>query len=171
MPHPDPAPAPTDPGSVVLRRAVPADAAAVRELTRAAYAKWVPAIGREPLPMRADHAAAVRDHLVDLLLVDGALAAVIETVPAPPGHLLIENVAVLPAFQKQGHGSRLVAHAERLAAFLGLPEVRLYTNRDFAGNVPFYLAHGFRVDREEPFMGGITVYMSKAVPAAARSAP
>ena len=37
-----------------LRRAVADDAAAVRVLTREAYAKWVPVIGREPLPMRAD---------------------------------------------------------------------------------------------------------------------
>ncbi len=35
-----------------LRRAVADDAAAVRVLTREAYAKWVTVIGREPLPMR-----------------------------------------------------------------------------------------------------------------------
>jgi len=40
-------PAPSAEG-VRLRRAIPADAAAIRELTRAAYAKWVPVIGREP---------------------------------------------------------------------------------------------------------------------------
>ena len=37
-----------------LRQAVPADAPAIRELTRAAYAKWIPLIGREPKPMTAD---------------------------------------------------------------------------------------------------------------------
>ena len=31
-----------------LRQAVAADAADVRQLTRDAYAKWVPLIGREP---------------------------------------------------------------------------------------------------------------------------
>ena len=31
-----------------LRQAVAADAPAIRDLTRAAYAKWVPLIGREP---------------------------------------------------------------------------------------------------------------------------
>ena len=43
-----------------IRRAGEADAAAVRELTRSAYAKWVPLIGREPMPMTADYERAVR---------------------------------------------------------------------------------------------------------------
>jgi hypothetical protein len=54
-----------------LRRATPDDAAAVRALVRSAYAKWVPIIGREPVPMTADFDLAVRNHIVDLLFVDG----------------------------------------------------------------------------------------------------
>ena len=61
-----------------LRRAVPADAAAVQELTREAYAQWIPVIGREPMPMKADYHAALRDHLVDLLYAEGRLAALNE---------------------------------------------------------------------------------------------
>ena len=143
-----------------IRRAVPSDAPAIRELTRAAYAKWVPAIGREPTPMTVDYDARVRDHRIELLHVDGRLAALIELVPKA-AHLLIENVAVLPAFQGQGYGRRLLAHAETVAASLGLSAVRLYTNPLFAGNVQLYGRLGYQVDREEPFKGGVTVYMSK----------
>ena len=145
-----------------IRRATAADAAAVRDLTRSAYAKWVPVIGREPKPMAADHDAAVRDHLVDLLHVGGELAALIETIPAAD-HLLIENVAVAPAFQGRGHGRRMVAHAEALAASLGYAEMRLYTNKMFAANVLLYRRLGYQVDREEAFPGGIVVHMSKAL--------
>ena len=60
-----------------LRRATPSDAAAIRNLTRAAYAKWVPVLSREPLPMTADYDAAVGDHIVDMLHVDGKTAALI----------------------------------------------------------------------------------------------
>ena len=67
---------------VELRRALPADANAVREVTRAAYAKWVPVIGREPRPMTADYDAAVAKHRIDLAYVGGELAALIETIPA-----------------------------------------------------------------------------------------
>ena len=112
--------------------------------------------------MRADHIAALREHLVDLLYVEGQLAALIEMIPAAD-HLLIENVAVLPALQGRGLGRRLMAHAEALAVSLGLREVRLYTNKKFASNLELYRRLGYRVDCEEPFMGGTTVYISKLV--------
>lgn len=143
-----------------LLPATAADADAIRALTRDAYAKWVPVIGREPLPMRADYAAAVREHRIDLLRLDGRLVALIEMVPHPD-HLLIENVAVAPGFQGKGFGRRLLAHAEQVAASLGHGEIRLYTNQSFAGNLRLYQALGYRVDREEAFMGGLTVHMSK----------
>jgi len=82
----------------MMRRAVPDDAASVRELTRAAYAKWVEVIGREPRPMTADYDAAVRDHLVDLLYDDGRLVGLIEMRPEAD-YLLIVNVAVAPTSQ------------------------------------------------------------------------
>ncbi|MGP0058011.1 MAG: GNAT family N-acetyltransferase [Beijerinckiaceae bacterium] len=145
-----------------LRRAASADAPAIRELTRAAYAKWVPVIGREPKPMAADYTEAVREHFIDLLYVGEKLAALIETVPKSD-HLLIENVAVSPAFQGCGYGRALMAHAERLATSLGYLGTRLYTNKLFAANVQFYHTLGYRVDREEAFKGGLLVHMSKTI--------
>ena len=44
-----------------IRSARPEDAHIVRSLVRSAYAKWVPVIGREPLPIVADYDRAVRD--------------------------------------------------------------------------------------------------------------
>jgi ribosomal protein S18 acetylase RimI-like enzyme len=146
-----------------LRQAVAADAPAIRELTRAAYAKWVPLIGREPKPMGADYQAALRDHRFDLLYCEGTLAALIETI-LEPDHLLIENLAVLPAYQGRGLGRRLMAHVEKLAASQGFGEVRLYTNKLFAENVAFYAGLGYRLFKEEEWPGrGIAVHMSKAL--------
>jgi GNAT superfamily N-acetyltransferase len=150
----------TFPERAHIRRARPADAAAVRDLTRSAYAKWVPLIGREPVPMAADHERAVREHMVDLLFIGAGLVGLIETV-READHLLIENVAVSPPYQGRGYGRRLLAHAERLAASLGLPELRLYTNERFSANVELYGRLGYTVDREEPFMGGFKIHMSK----------
>jgi ribosomal protein S18 acetylase RimI-like enzyme len=149
-----------------LRRAVPSDASAIRVLTRAAYAKWVPLIGREPKPMVADYAVAVRDHRIDLLQVAGELAALVETV-AEPGCLLIVNVAVAPEFQGRGHGSGLIAHAERLAMALDHVETRLYTNALFTENIGLYQRLGYRIDREEAFKGGRLVHMRKSLSASA----
>lgn len=71
-----------------LRRATPADAAVVRDLTRSAYAKWVPVIGRKPRPMTADYDTAVRDHIVDMLCLGGKTVALIE-MRLEADHLLI----------------------------------------------------------------------------------
>jgi GNAT superfamily N-acetyltransferase len=147
---------------LVLRRAGPADAAAVRELTRQAYAEWLPVVGREPTPVTADYDRIVRQDPVDLLLRDGELVALAWMV-LHPDHLLLESLAVAPAHQGRGYGRRLLAHAERLAAGRGLPQVRLYTNRLFAANVALYLSAGYAIDGEEPFWGGVKVHMSKRV--------
>ena len=159
--HPDPSQTAIDAGHTTVRRATAADAVGVRELTRAAYAKWVPLLGREPRPMTADYDAAVRDHLVDLLRVDGEAAALIE-MARTADHLLIVNVAVAPAHQGRGYGRALMAHAEEVARSLGLGEVRLYTNALFAENLQLYSRLGYRVYREEeqPQLGR-TVHMSK----------
>jgi N-acetylglutamate synthase-like GNAT family acetyltransferase len=87
--------------SIELRQATPSDAAAIRHLTRQAYAKWVPLIGRELKPMTADYEIAVQRHRFDLLSSEGVLAALIETVDEGD-QLLIENLAVAPTFQRQG---------------------------------------------------------------------
>jgi ribosomal protein S18 acetylase RimI-like enzyme len=129
----------------------------------------VPLIGREPKPMMADYDAAIRHHRIDLLYLEGELAALIETIPEPD-HLLIENIAVSPAYQGRGLGRRLVAHAEELAASHGHAEIRLYTNKMFTQNVSLYEMLGYRIEREEAFAGGgVIVHMSKRVRAADQS--
>jgi ribosomal protein S18 acetylase RimI-like enzyme len=147
---------------MVIRPADPADAQSVRDLVRAAYAKWVPLIGREPLPMTADYERAIREHEVNLLHADGRLVALIEMIPRGD-HLFIENVAVLPEHQGQGYGRLLLAEAERIASSRGLPEIRLLTNGAFKPNIALYAAIGYRIDREQAFMGGTAVFMSKKI--------
>ena len=144
-----------------LRRAGPGDAVAIRELSRAAYAKWVPLIGREPLPMTADYVQAVRNHIIDLHEQGSELLGLIEMVPAPD-HLLIENVAVRPDQQGKGLGDALLHHAESVAVSLSLMQIRLYTNAAFASNVAFYAKRGFKeYQRETVSPGRTAVFMRK----------
>ena len=146
--------------SILFRPAEPADAAAIRDIVRAAYAKWVPVIGREPLPMRADYDNAVAEHPFDLAVEDGGIVGMIETMLADD-HLWIENVCVSPQAQGRGIGRLLLDLAERKAIEAGRAELRLLTNGAFEANVSFYKRHGYTIDHEEPFMNGVTVYMSK----------
>ena len=143
-----------------LRSATKDDVSAIRALTRDAYAKWVPLIGREPLPMTADYALAVRTHHFDLLEREGRLAALIQTI-LHPDHLWIENLAVSPTHHGQGLGRRMLGQAEHVARTLGHTEIKLLTNQAFTGNVDFYRRAGFAIEREEPFRGGITIHFRK----------
>jgi ribosomal protein S18 acetylase RimI-like enzyme len=148
---------------LIFRRAGENDAETVRTLTHAAYAKWVPVIGRRPKPMNVDYEHAVRAHVIELAYLDGELAGVIEIVPAAD-HLLLENIAVVPAQQRMGLGHRLMAHVEAMARARGLPQVRLYTNKAFTSNLDFYQKLGYTLEREEPVKGGgFIVHFAKSV--------
>ena len=147
---------------LAIRRAGPDDAAAVRALTRAAYTRWVPLIGREPWPMTADYDHGVRAHRIDLLVDGTALTALVELVDEDDV-LLIENLAVDPARQGRGHGATLLRHAEAVASAAGRRTLRLYTNAHFVENLRFYIRHGFTVTREEPIADGTVIHMAKPI--------
>lgn len=146
--------------TIELRPAEPWEAAAIKGIVRAAYAKWIPVIGREPLPMQADCQQALRDHLFDVVVENGRIVGLIETIKRGD-HIWIENVAVIPEAQGRGIGRRLLARAERQAIAAGCFEARLLTNGAFEANVSLYSRLGYTVDRQEEFMNGTTVYMSK----------
>jgi GNAT superfamily N-acetyltransferase len=154
----------TPAASLEIRPATLEDAASIRDLTRAAYAKWVALIGREPLPMQADYDRAVREHAIELLIESGALVGLIETIPRSD-HLWIENVAVAPDRQRKGYGRLLLTQAEKCAAEAVLGELRLMTNAAFAANIALYTKLGYAVVGSEPFRGGTAVTMMKRVDA------
>lgn len=144
----------------LIRTALPHEASAIRDVVRAAYAKWVPVLGREPRPMQADYDAALKLRRFDLIELDGQIVALIETEPRD-GHYWIENVAVVPAARGRGYGKRLLAHAEDLARDAGLPEIRLLTHGKMTDNRRLYVSIGYTEDLEEPYGDGTVVYLSK----------
>ena len=148
------------PQGLYIRRGAAGDVDLIRSFTRAAYAKWIPLIGREPLPMAADYETALRQHRFDLFYKDGVLAALIETITRDD-HLHIQNLCVSPKFQRLGLGSQLLNYAQEMAKQKNLPALRLDTNKNFTGNVDLYLRHGFSIAWEKPVDGGVHVHMVK----------
>jgi ribosomal protein S18 acetylase RimI-like enzyme len=125
-----------------IRPAEPGDAAAVRDLVRAAYASYVERIGKEPAPMLEDYAALIRAGEVWVLAEGGEVLGVLVIRPAED-HMFLGNVAVAPGHQGRGLGHELVTFAEGQAAAYGLPEVRLYTNEKMHENLAVYARLGF----------------------------
>jgi GNAT superfamily N-acetyltransferase len=149
---------------VTLRRARPEEEAALRDLVRAAYAHYVPRIGREPMPMTDDYQARIAAGEAWLLLRDadqaliGALVLVDE-----PDALLLDNVAILQQEQGKGHGRALISFAEQEAVRRGYRSLRLFTNVKMTENMALYARLGFVETHRAGEHGFRRVFMEKQV--------
>jgi ribosomal protein S18 acetylase RimI-like enzyme len=142
----------------------PDEIALLTRLQRAAYAPWLPVLGLEPLPYRADYAALLADHEAWFARRPdgeeiGALILGVE-----PDQLLIWSVAVSAQAAGQGIGQALLRFSEAEAVRRGLGRVRLYTNALMARNIALYLKAGYvETGRETTPDGRHVVHMAKAV--------
>lgn len=144
--------------SDAIRPATPEDAAAVAALTDAAYAKYVPRIGRPPMPMTFDYARVIADHPVWVIDSADGLEAILYLIPRAD-HLMIESVAVRPDAQGRGVGRRLMAFAHAEARRRRIPEIRLYTHERMTENIAFYERLGYRAAERRQEAGFARVYM------------
>jgi ribosomal protein S18 acetylase RimI-like enzyme len=112
--------------------------------------------------MDDDYAARVGDGRVWVADAGGEVAGLIVLIPHDD-HLLVENVAVEPARQGQGIGRALLDFAERRAAELGIPELRLYTHVKMTENQALYVRLGYREVERRTENGFERVFMSKPV--------
>jgi len=143
---------------VTPRWALPEEAPRLAEIARAAYAPYVPLIGREPPPMLQDFPA---DIAAGHVLVMGRPAQGYAVSRAVPQGWLLENVAVAPDAQGSGIGRALIAAVEDLARHAGQTRVVLYTNAAMTGNLALYPALGYREVERRIEHGLNRVYFEK----------
>jgi ribosomal protein S18 acetylase RimI-like enzyme len=126
----------------MIRLAQAEDVARIRQIARAAYARYVTRIGREPAPMVVDYHAAVRVGRIVVLEVKGNVVGYLVAWPEDDAYF-IENIGIDPHLQGKGWGRRLMDHAATEAAHLGLSALRLYTNAAMTENLSMYAHLGF----------------------------
>jgi GNAT superfamily N-acetyltransferase len=144
------------------RPARPDEAPALRDLVRAAYAKYVPRLGREPAPMLDDYAARIEAGQAWVLAEGGALVGAL-ILEDEPDALLLYNIAVAPAAQGAGVGRRLIRFTEAEARRRGHALLRLYTNEKMVENVAMYPRLGFTETHRGSEAGHRRVYFEKRV--------
>lgn len=145
---------------LTLRLAQAGDLAELQAIAAAAYAVYLPRIGRPPAPVTADYTGAVRRGEAWVAAEDDQIAGLLVLV-ARPDHLLLENIAVRPTAQGHGIGARLLALAEREAYRLGLGEIRLYTNAAMTENLAYYPRHGYALTHRAEQDGFRRVFFAK----------
>jgi ribosomal protein S18 acetylase RimI-like enzyme len=145
---------------ITIHRASPDDVELIQSITSAAYAKYVPLMGRKPQPMTADYQQILAEHPVWLLSVDERSAGLL-VLMHEQDTLLIYSVAIDPAYQGRGLGHRLLAWAEQQAQQAGYSHIRLFTNALMESNIALYTRLGYVETGREPFLGLTTVHMRK----------
>jgi ribosomal protein S18 acetylase RimI-like enzyme len=126
----------------VIRRASAGDAARIGAIARAAYAKYIARIGREPAPMLADFAAAIAANHVVVIGGGGRIAGYMIAWSETDAYF-IDNIAIDPARQGEGLGRQLIDHAVGEARHFHLPAIKLYTNVAMTENLSMYAHLGF----------------------------
>jgi GNAT superfamily N-acetyltransferase len=138
------------------------DCAAVEAIVQAAYAVYLPRIGRKPAPMLDDYATLIRDQLVHVVEEDGVICGIVVLIPKE-NMLLIDNIAVAPRAQGGGYGRILMEFAEQCAFTTGCDLITLYTNEAMTENLALYSRVGF-VETHGAVEDGLRrVYMAKAL--------
>lgn len=152
--------------AVVIRPAREADAAAVSRCVSRAYSFYIDRIGKAPGPMLVDYQQIIRQHEVHVAesadasppVLLGVLVLIIS-----PDQFLLDNIAVAPAFQGVGIGSKLVAVAERRARECGYPRIELYTHELMIENLEMYPKLGYSEYRRVTESGYKRVYFEKFI--------
>lgn len=132
------------------------EAAALLALVRAAYAHYVPRLGREPFPMTDDYEARIAAGQA-WLIPDTAVLVLEDTA----GGLLLDNIAVAASARGQGLGRALIAFAEAETLRRGHTRLWLYTNEKMVENIALYTRLGFRETHREQQAGFARVFMEK----------
>lgn len=153
-----------------VRPARTADVSAVETIVHDAYVKYVARIGKPPGPMLDDYPALVAAGEVWVCAAGDAIAGVVVLQDAPD-HLLLDNIAVAPAWQGRGVGRTLLDFADEEARRRGRPELRLYTHVLMHENIALYTRLGWLEYARGEQAGFQRVFMRKRLGGVSASTP
>jgi ribosomal protein S18 acetylase RimI-like enzyme len=147
-------------GDLEIRSARAENATAITECVAAAYRHYIDWTGKPPGPMLDDYREVIQQHCVLVLADEANIVGVLVLIRQTQG-LLLDNVAVHPAYQGRGLGRKLMALAEDEARRLGLTTVTLYTNERMTENIELYKRLGYMETGRKTEQGYQRVYMRK----------
>lgn len=129
-------------GDWTLRRAELQDAHSLAHCVHAAYQQYLPRMGKLPGPMLADYAQEIAQHQVWVAEEQGQILGGLVLI-LQRDHMLLDNIAVDPAYQGRGVGRALLEMADAEAFAQGYRELRLYTHETMTENIAMYARIGW----------------------------
>lgn len=145
-----------------LRLAKPDDASAITDCVNQAYKHYIDRLGKPPGPMLDDYTKVIELHHVHVAEVDRQIAGALVLIRKDT-HMLIDNIAVKPEFQRQGLGSALLDLAETVSRSAGYSSIQLYTHELMIENIEMYKRKGYTESEQRLEKGYRRVYMQKAL--------
>ncbi|WP_340117064.1 GNAT family N-acetyltransferase [Pelagibius sp. 7325] len=148
----------------MIRTARPEDRARIEAIVETAYRPYLARMNRKPAPMVDDYARRIADGQTLVLEADGAVAGILVLEDHPDdhgGYLLLDNIAVDPAYHGRGLGKRLMTFTEEEARRRGYRVIELYTNEVMVENIALYLHLGYAEIKREQVAGYDRVYLRK----------
>jgi ribosomal protein S18 acetylase RimI-like enzyme len=147
----------------MIRQATAQDETQIRECAEKAYERYVQLIGRKPAPMVADFTSQIAKGEVFLAMDNQGEFQGFIIFYTEEGHILLENVAVLPRAAGCGVGKELINFCENAARERGLDAVKLYTNEKMTENLSIYSKLGYAEVGRRTEEGFNRVYFEKAL--------
>ena len=126
----------------IIRKATSGDLCAILQCVEQSFEKYIDRIGKKPAPMLKDYQDFIARDLVFVVECEDCVAGFIVLIDMPD-HLLLDTVAVSPAFQGKSLGKKLLQFAETLAAEKGKDEIKLCTNEKMHENLAIYTRAGY----------------------------
>jgi ribosomal protein S18 acetylase RimI-like enzyme len=145
----------------MIRLAEACDEPDVKNCAEQAYVHYVPVIGRKPAPMLADYAAQIAEGVVYVATDEEKTFQGFIVFYAEDGHILLENVAVLPSAAGRGVGKSLMSFCENAGRERGMKTVQLYTNALMTDNLWMYPRLGYVQIAQRTEDGFNRVYFEK----------
>lgn len=136
------------------------DLVSIITCARAAYAKYVERLGKEPAPMIANFDESISAGHTVILATEREFFGYAVFYPRED-HLHLENIAVHPNSQGCGMGARLLRYVEDEARRRGLAAVELYTHERMTENLVLYPRIGYRETARRTEDGFSRVYFRK----------
>ena len=128
--------------NIVIRKANCDDLSDIKQCIQQSFEKYIARIDKKPAPMLKNYDEYIKNDTAFVLEYEKRLVGLIVLI-TKEDYVLLDTVAVAPAFQGKSLGKHLLQFAETFTRQNGKNEIRLLTNEKMYENIEIYNHYGY----------------------------